>query len=134
MTKTIKNKVTATRPVAAAILTGNMLFGGTAPQDTCPQISGHPEVPEMLRQGRERCRPCLRWWLLPGVSGRDSEVEKWEVKFLQLNLGRRKDIQDLLMQTAGDRGTNVLLNRRRTEGSIIDLTIAAPRLASRIGD
>ena len=37
------------------------------------------------------------------VSGRASEVEKREVKFLQLHLGRGKDTKDLLMQTARER-------------------------------
>ena len=31
------------------------------------------------------------------------------MKFLQLNLGRGKDTQDLLMQTARERGADVLL-------------------------
>ena len=53
--------------------------------------------------------PCLRWRLLPGVSERASEVEKQEVKFLQLNLGRGKDGQDLLMQTDRERKVDVLL-------------------------
>ena len=37
------------------------------------------------------------------------EVERQELKFLQLNLGRRKDAQDLLMQTARETGADVLL-------------------------
>ena len=36
-------------------------------------------------------------------------VERQEVKFLQLNLGRGRDAQDLLMQTARERGVDVLL-------------------------
>ena len=41
---------------------------------------------------------------MPGVPGRTPEVEGQELKFLQLNLGRRKDAQDLLKQTARERG------------------------------
>ena len=63
----------------------------------------------MLRQGRERCHPSLRWRLLSGVLAIASEVERLEVKFLQLNLGRGKDAQGLLMQTARERGADVLL-------------------------
>ena len=63
----------------------------------------------MRRQGRQRCRPCVRERLLPGLPGRASEVEIQEFKFLQLNLGRGKDAQDLLMQTARERGSHVLL-------------------------
>ena len=37
------------------------------------------------------------------------EVERQELKFLQLNLGRGKDAQDLLMQTAKERGADELL-------------------------
>ena len=50
------------------------------------------------------------WWrLLPGLPGRASEVERQVLKFLQLNLGRGKDTQDLLMKTARERGADVLL-------------------------
>ena len=37
-------------------------------------------------------------------SGRASKVERLELKFLQINLGRGKDVQDLLMQTAREKG------------------------------
>ena len=53
---------------------------------------------------------CRFWWrLLFGLPGRASEVERQELKFLQLNLGRGKDPQALLMQTARERGADVLL-------------------------
>ena len=66
-------------------------------------------MPDMRRQGRQRCRPCVRERLLPGIPGRGSEVERQELKFLQLNLGRGKDAQDLLMQASRERGADVLL-------------------------
>ena len=47
--------------------------------------------------------------LLPGLQGGASEVEKQELKFLKLNLGRGKDVQALLMQNARERGADVLL-------------------------
>ena len=46
---------------------------------------------------------------MPGVPGRTPEVEGQEMKFLQFNFGRGRDAQDLLMQTARERGANVLL-------------------------
>ena len=66
-------------------------------------------MPVVRRQGRQRCRPCVRKRLLPGLPGRASEVERQEMKFLQLNLGRGRDAQDLLMQTARETGADVLL-------------------------
>ena len=74
--------------------------------------NGAAKVPDVLRQGRQRYRPCIRWWLLSGLPGRASEVEKQELKFLQLNLGRGKDAQDLLMQTARERGADILLTNK----------------------
>ena len=47
--------------------------------------------------------------LLPGAPGGTLEVEGQEVKFLQLNFGRGRDAQDLLMQTDRERGADVLL-------------------------
>ena len=62
--------------------------------------------------------PMSLWWrLLPGLPGRASEVERQEVKFLQLNLGRGRDAQDLLMQTARERGADVLLISERYKWS-----------------
>ena len=46
---------------------------------------------------------------MPSVPGGTPEVEGQEGKFLQLNLGRRKDAQDLLMQTTRERGADLLL-------------------------
>ena len=43
------------------------------------------------------------------IQGGAPEVEGWKVKFLQLNLGRGKGAQDLLMQNARERGADVLL-------------------------
>ena len=63
----------------------------------------------MRREGRQKFRPCFRERLLPGLPGRSSEVERQELKFLQLNLGRGKDAQDLLLQTERERGADVLL-------------------------
>ena len=71
----------------------------------------------MLREGREKCRPCLRLRLLPGVLRKASEVKRQEVKFLQLILGRGKDAQDLLIQTARERGVDVLLIREQYKWS-----------------
>ena len=39
-----------------------------------------------------------------GLPGRASEGKRQELKFLQFNLERRKDAQDLLMQTVGKAG------------------------------
>ena len=63
----------------------------------------------MRRQGRQICRPWVRERLLPGLPGRASEVESQELKFLQLNLGRGRDAQKLLMPTTRERGADVLL-------------------------
>ena len=46
---------------------------------------------------------------MPNIQGRVPEVEGWKVKFLQINLGRGKEAQKLLMQTARERGADVLL-------------------------
>ena len=43
---------------------------------------------------------------MPGVPGRTLEAEGQEFKFLQLNLGKGKDAQDLLMSTARERGAD----------------------------
>ena len=101
--------VTAIGPVAAAILAGKMPAGGATPRDTWPETSWHPRGAWHAQTGARKMSPCLRWRLLPGVSERASEVEKQEVKFLQLNLGRGKDGQDLLMQTDRERKVDVLL-------------------------
>ena len=46
---------------------------------------------------------------MTGVPGRTPEVERQELNFLPLNLGRGKDAQDLLMQTTRERGADVWL-------------------------
>ena len=46
---------------------------------------------------------------MPNIQGGAPEVEGWKVNFLQLNLGRGKDAQNLLMQTARERRADVLL-------------------------
>ena len=46
---------------------------------------------------------------MPNIQGGAPEVEGWKVKFLQLNLGRGKEAQNLLMPTAKERGADVLL-------------------------
>ena len=46
---------------------------------------------------------------MPNIQGGDPKVEGWKVKFLQLNLGRGKEAQDLLMQTARERKTDLIL-------------------------
>ena len=66
-------------------------------------------MPDVLRQGRQRYRPCLWWQVLLGLRGRVSEVERQELKFLQLNLGRGNEAQNLLMQTTRERRADVLL-------------------------
>ena len=46
---------------------------------------------------------------MPNIQGGTPEVEGWKVKFLQLNLGRGKEAQNLLMQTTKEKRANVLL-------------------------
>ena len=46
---------------------------------------------------------------MPSIYGGALKVEGWNVKFLQLNLGRGKKAQNLLMQTARERRADVLL-------------------------
>ena len=46
---------------------------------------------------------------MPGVPARTPEVEGQEVKFQKLTLGRGKDAQNLLMQTARERAADVML-------------------------
>ena len=46
---------------------------------------------------------------MPSVPGRNPEVERQKLKFLQLNIERGKEAQNLLMQTARERGADVLL-------------------------
>ena len=53
------------------------------------------EKKKMKKKGEKGGGPCAKSAL---------EVEGQEVKFLQLNLGRWRDAQDLLMQTARERG------------------------------
>ena len=52
---------------------------------------------------------------MPNIQGGAPEVEGWKVKFLQLNLGRGKEAQNLLMQTARERGADVLLIRGKPQ-------------------
>ena len=61
-------------------------------------------MPDVLRERPKRHHPCLWRRLLPGLPGRASGVERQKLKSLQLKLGRGKDAQDLLMQTARERG------------------------------
>ena len=65
---------------------------------------------------------------LPGASGaRDMapEVERQKLKFLQLNLGRGKEAQNLLMQTARERsGPKTLLGIRMHQGGLGSLFAA----------
>ena len=46
---------------------------------------------------------------MPNIQGGAPEVEGWKVKLLQLNLGRGKEAQNLVMQTARERRADVLL-------------------------
>ena len=46
---------------------------------------------------------------LPNIQDGTPEVKRWKVKFLQLNLGRGREAQNHLMQTARERGADVLL-------------------------
>ena len=46
---------------------------------------------------------------MPRIQGGAPEVEGWKVKFLQCNLGRENEAQNLLMQTARERRADVLL-------------------------
>ena len=46
---------------------------------------------------------------MPNIQGGAPEVEGWKVKFLQLNLGRGKEAQNLLMQTARESRADVML-------------------------
>ena len=46
---------------------------------------------------------------MPSIQDGAPEVEGWKVKFLQLNLGREKEAQDLLMQTTREERADVLL-------------------------
>ena len=46
---------------------------------------------------------------MPNIQGGAPEVEEWKVKFLQVNLGRGKEAQNLLVQTARQRRADFLL-------------------------
>ena len=46
---------------------------------------------------------------MPNIQGEAPEVEGWKVKFLQLNLGRGKGAQNVLMQTARETRADMLL-------------------------
>ena len=46
---------------------------------------------------------------MPNIQGGAPEVERWKVKFLQFNLGRGNEAQNLLMQTARERRADVLI-------------------------
>ena len=46
---------------------------------------------------------------MPSIWGRAPEVERWKVKFLQLDFRRGKGAQDPLMQTARERRADMLL-------------------------
>ena len=70
--------VTAIEPAAAEIQLGKMPVVSTVPQNARPEFARRP-------RGDERS----------------------EVKFLHLTLGRGKDAQDLLIQTAKERGDDV---------------------------
>ena len=73
------------------------------------ELKGAAKVPDVHRQGPKRYRPCLWWRLLSGLPERASEIESQELKILQLNLGKGKDAQDLLMKTTRERGADVSL-------------------------
>ena len=45
---------------------------------------------------------------MPSIQGGTLEAEGWKVKFLQLNLGRGNEAQDLLMPTARERRDDML--------------------------
>ena len=46
---------------------------------------------------------------MPNIRGGAPGIEGWKVKFLQLHLGRGKEVQNLLIQTATERRADVLL-------------------------
>ena len=46
---------------------------------------------------------------MSNIQGGAPKVERWKVKFLQLNLGRGKEAQNFLMQTAREKRADVLL-------------------------
>ena len=56
---------------------------------------------------------------MPNIQGGASEVEGQKVKFLQLYLGRGKEAQNLLMQTARER-----LGGRMHQGGLGSLSTA----------
>ena len=53
--------------------------------------------------------PVLRGVVFAQYLGRRSGFEAWKVKFLQLYLGKGKEVQNLLMQNARERRADVLL-------------------------
>ena len=68
-----------------------------------------PRCPICAERGEKDVAHASGSGSLPNIKGGAPEVEGWKVKFLQLNLGRGKEAQNLLMQTAEERRADVLL-------------------------
>ena len=86
--------------------------------------------------GAEKMSPMLRGAVLTQYLRNSSGGWGWKVKFLQLSLGRGKEAQDLLMQTARERGADVLLitEQHKWSENFQEFFIARQRFTRSKGD